>query len=312
MPQLHSENDLLQRVQLEERISSLTRYKARLTEKLERLKAGESERDALIPRLTREPPANAGQMDWSDRLDDSRTLPITDPETRMAMAGLMLPNILIQDWAALFQPGTGWQIYSFTICSNYLFKVSLQLVIDVETDALLEIRWPSAPLQYPELSLLSPAYADIIRDDYIPCRKINLIVYGLDDMANVMQERILAFYKIVQKYRAFLTDESHFSVVTRRAAEQDRDAIYTFLRQVQEIDFNFDDGYTAQRVSLRWDIVPDGVLGTSMLRIVLRPTSTGNARLEELSTVFQPLMRQYGVVEAVSAIFRNAFGISGE
>lgn len=99
--------------------------------------------------------------------------------------------------------------FSFTIVLPRLFRLSLELYYVRESKVLDRIVWADGDAELTNLHLLSPQHCDAITQVYIPARRIDLIVYCLDKMAEALNIRVFTFYELRKMFGGFQIGRAH-------------------------------------------------------------------------------------------------------
>lgn len=205
----------------------------------------------------------------------------------------------------------------FELSSPLLFKIPLK--IHIENISVAKVLIPdsnkllgkASPLLV-TLNLLSPNFTLTLVKNYIPNKKVNLIIYGLNSLSIVLHKRISLLYKLIRKYNAFIANVDKFKKILQPTEIQDNVILFSLLKLVNSVDFLMKKVNIEYVVRLNWDINVDSVLGECESKLnlhIYKKDLTHKEQIIQVNDLFLRLVEEYGVIGSFSIIVRNTFNV---
>lgn len=200
---------------------------------------------------------------------------------------------------------------SYSVTAACLFALSLRVAINAANESIAHILLQEdKPNQLTTLHLLSPALHKVVLQNYLPGRKIDLLMYTLSDFSVLLHRRISTIYKIIRLYRDNVPDTT-LSELCHTEEISNTVKVFSILKSVNSIHIEIPKDSTVYRVSLLWNIiVADVVTGTCSSSFELFIARKADNHLyESANPLFQKLVAEYGVFAGLTLIIKNTFGV---
>ncbi|EGW33208.1 uncharacterized protein SPAPADRAFT_60537 [Spathaspora passalidarum NRRL Y-27907] len=239
--------------------------------------------------------------------------PSTDWDKRLDQLRMFTPHLELEklDTANYYNDDNRMmRTIQYTVVSPLLFKIPLRVDVDYADDSVVNIQF--GKLDTPPMLIitsLSPSLAKALLQNYIPNKKINLVMYSLNSLSILVHRRISTMYKIIRKYRSLINDQS---ILRDLLAEQECDdnlTLFAIMKSLDRIQLEINNKH---KVTLTWSIIlKDTITGNCNSQLNLYVTDVHNKHHENyhsLNEAFQNLVKQYGVQKALENLLKNAFG----
>ncbi|KAK6457679.1 uncharacterized protein RJT20DRAFT_125494 [Scheffersomyces xylosifermentans] len=210
----------------------------------------------------------------------------------------------------------------FVLISPLLFKIQFKLLIDTQTEALKEIVVGDAVLSRKSspslttLSILSPSFTHVLMKNYLPKRKINLIMFGLNSLSVLLHRRVSILYKLLRMYPTLVRDGDKYSDFLETEEIQDNIRLFAVLKPIESLEFAVKRGADKFIIRLSWIIEVQNKVTADFCSNLKLQIYSGEDESEDkvgvfrdCNSLFVKLSKEYGIVSAFGLILKNVFGI---
>ncbi|RCK55336.1 hypothetical protein Cantr_04165 [Candida viswanathii] len=237
-------------------------------------------------------------------LNNLNVLPATDWGLRLEYIKKFVPFLEIDKINTFNEhvEGDMMRVIEFEVILPLIFKLGVKLSVNCEDDALSRVE----VLDTFKIAVISNSFAQTLTRNYIPHRKINSIMYGLNSFSKLLHARISIVHKIVTEFRDNLYDgEKYHDLLQETVADNKKN--FATLQNIDQIELKFVVGERLFKLALNWGIVMgDTSTGSCQSQINLYIIDDiGNTR--NLSQIFQSLLLQYDVITSLKVIIKNIF-----
>ncbi|KAK6201072.1 uncharacterized protein RJT21DRAFT_1029 [Scheffersomyces amazonensis] len=210
-------------------------------------------------------------------LQNFHVLPSTDWDHRLRLIKKFMPYLEL-DGISTEQTYDENQILiriiKFTLISPLLFKFPIKLSVDNHNESINQIIINKFTTT---LSLLSPSFNSVLIKNYIPNKRINLIIFSLNSLSILLHKRISHFYKLIRKH-CLLINDSNLIPLLQTEELNDNIRLFAILKSITSLQFHVS---TKRIIKINWEILLSNVV-----------TGECESRLE-LFIIEQPQVNRY-------------------
>lgn len=243
--------------------------------------------------------------DEQDILQNLHVLPSKNWLDRLKLIRKFLPYLEIDNIhmsQEFSQNDKLMRILQYCLISPLLFRVLFTVTIFGPQDTVSDLQ-----VDYAQLTILSQSFAKVLANNYIPQRKLPLIMFGLNSLSILLHKRIAMFYKLIRLLKNYIDPKFH--EFTLRQEVNDNIKLFATLKLEDCLTFNIPVDNRLISLSLHWQIVlVDTVTGQCESQLNLYVLE-GN-QLLDANDIFIDLVNMHGIVQAITIILKNSFNIS--
>lgn len=210
----------------------------------------------------------------------------------------------------------------FIARSPFLFILPITVMINSTDESIIQIKIPNANDKdgiITSFLLLSPSFTRTFIQNYILCKKLDLVMYSLNSLSIALHKRISAFYKIIRNFRQYVSSGSYIDDLLKDQDTENQNVVFAILKTVDNINFNvpIDEKPNCQfKMTLLWEIIlPNSINGDCKgdVKIFLEEYKlqedgqTSSRVIEGANSLFLRLSKEYGIFNAVCILFNNVF-----
>lgn len=237
---------------------------------------------------------------WDNRLDNVKKFyPYLDIES------VSTTNSYVDDETMV-------RTISFSVVCPLIFRVNVNVTIDPKSDSIVKIEIDQKQLT--TLQLLSPSFYQVLTKNYIPNKKIDLVMYSLNSLSILIHKRVSLLFKLLKMFSSFVEDESLFKLTNTEdvSAAASNMKIFSNLKSVENIDFVIDKGSESYKLKLYWNIILDDVITgecqSSIKLLIIRQSDS--KILNNVKNLFRELVKEYGLINGFCVLIKTTFGIT--
>jgi hypothetical protein len=306
-------NELLRkRTSLQTQVDDLRIKQKRLNDKRQQVLA-KQKLDQLLEQNNTD---NRPQRSFSTNDDDTilkqlHVLPSTDWSQRLVQIRRFFSRIEIDriDTSNHYDRNTLVRTIEFRIIVRMLFRFPVKLLINTKDDSLSEIIINESNIPSPliiTLNMLSPSFTNVLMNNYIPRKKINLVFCGLSSLANLLHTRIAILYRLINKFSKYLVGIN----LSKLLEKEELDNIFAILKTVDTLNFQFEVDKKIHKVRLQWEIkLFDLVTAECESQLELSIMDDVGYVFPDINNLFLKLVRQNGVEQSFETIIETTYKI---
>ena len=165
------------------------------------------------------------------------------------------------------------------------------------------------------LSMLSTSLKHTIVRNYIPKKKINLIVFGLSSLSMLIHRRISTFYNLMRTFSSILRDRKKFSSLLLEQELQDNIQLFAMLKSIDNLEFLVEKNNIHYVLRLTWQVkLQNKITAECATDLRLHVFVIDDAHDDELvksaDALFTKLINEYGVINSFKIVLENTFNIT--
>lgn len=241
-------------------------------------------------------------------LNNLNVLPSNDWDLRLEYIKKFVPFLEIDkiNTYNAFDNGQMMRIIEFKVILPLIFKLNFKLFINCENDTLNKIQ----VLDCFKISMISSSFAQCLTKNYIPHKKINNIMYGLNSFSKLLHTRISIIHKLIHEFKDNLNDETKYQELLLDEMSDNKKK-FSILQNIDQIQLEFVVNEKKLRLVLNWGIIPGDIsIGSCQSHIELYLVDFSSDDIDnsrDLSQIYQTLLRQYDVATSLKIIIKNIF-----
>ncbi|KAG2734074.1 hypothetical protein G9P44_003599 [Scheffersomyces stipitis] len=247
--------------------------------------------------------------DWGERLD----------QIRRFVPYLELDNIGTSNFYSTSNELQ--RVIQFVLLSPLLFKIPFKLVINARDETLTEIILQDSSASIIEssplttLSMLSTSLKHTIVRNYIPKKKINLIVFGLSSLSMLIHRRISTFYNLMRTFSSILRDRKKFSSLLSEQELQDNIQLFAMLKSIDNLEFLVEKNNIHYVLRLTWQVKLQNKITAECasdlrLHVFVIDDAHDDELVKSADALFTKLINEYGVINSFKIVLENTFNIT--
>lgn len=254
-------------------------------------------------------------------LKDIHVLPSSNISARLKQAKRFFKDISIENIKSNTIYDEKSDIFKRTISysvSTAFFRLPIAIVIDSRSDKVLQIDIPKLSDKdgiIMNLMLLSKQYVDVLLKNYIPKKKIDLIMFSLGSLTTCLKQRSHEMRKVFEVFGNFINDKRVNNYISKDKNDdritdismrsKNSVTLLVPLKSLNEAYFKLD---------LIWVIsVTDNILGVCGNELSLYITKEVNGvrkyDIKNGNSLFVGLVQEYGVVRSLKIMFKSVFEV---
>lgn len=195
------------------------------------------------------------------------------------------------------------RILEYCVISPLLFRVMVVITISSPNDSISEIQ-----IDYSQLLLLSSSFIKVLTTNYIPQRKIPLIMFGLNSLSILLHKRVTMFHKLIRLYKKYIVTKK-FDELTQIEESIDNLKLFSLLKLEDCLTFNIPVENRNISLTLNWEIaLVDTITGQceSQLKLFV----FDGEQLLDANKLFLDLVDMHGIVNAITIILKTSFNVT--
>jgi central kinetochore subunit CTF19 len=243
-----------------------------------------------------------------DALNKLDVSPSSDWTQRLQLVGKFYPYLTVENIATLnrldgHSPNNSlFRIIRYSLVSPLLFKVGVEIAIESRTDSISVIN-----ITQNNIAQFSPSFSRILLTNYVPEKKIHLIMYGMNTLSKSIHKRVEMFYSLIRALPNNV-DSTRFGDLTQTEELSDEITLFAMLKSVDTLTFTFTKDTHLVELTLHWEIVLSNTV-TGECERNLSLSMTKENRLIDCKSLFIDLTRSYGLMNALKIILKNSLNI---
>jgi len=195
-----------------------------------------------------------------------------------------------------------FRIIRYTLVSPLLFKLGIEIIVESRTDSISAIT-----ITQNNIAQFSPSFSRILLSNYVPQRKIQLIMYGMNSLSKLVHKRVEIFYQLIRALPNNV-DSMRYGDLIQTKELSDKITLFAMLKLVDSLTFTFTKESQLVELTLHWEIVLSNTV-TGECESKLNLSITKEDRLIDCQDLFVDLAKSYGLVNALKIILKNSFNI---
>lgn len=262
----------------------------------------------------------------SSEKDDSLSIlnkldvsPSDDWVKRLEYIGMFYYNVTITNASVktVTEHESMIRIYTFTIIAEQVFRFPITLRVDATGHSILNIdvskssKRPSGPLR--SISSLCPTFHKVLVDDYLPTKKLNLIMYGLNSLSAQVNKRVMLLLQIINKFKQYLipTYSLQEFVTSPSGVTENQLKVTSTLKGIDKLEFLIprSASYDEQKVTFNYQIfLKDAITSDCAASITVDIGSSG--MVKDVTFLYLELAKTHGTLEGLVKLFALLFQIN--
>lgn len=232
--------------------------------------------------------------------DNLNVLPSSDWPLRLHLVKEFYPHIIISDCETHTEYDNDilLTVMIYTVSAKGLPTLHIKLSVFNESVHRVEIsNWDKVAFS---LQKVSSTFFSTLKKNYIPRKKIDLIMYGFHSLARLEQKRVTALSEILTKYADLVL----------RPAHDWKDDPVSALATLPYIELGLRSQNSPFTVRFYWTLtLKNAITGSVESELEIAIIGENSAVVANANTVFLGLVPQHGVVTAFQVMLINIFGI---
>ncbi|CUM68207.1 uncharacterized protein PRCAT00005927001 [Priceomyces carsonii] len=192
----------------------------------------------------------------------------------------------------------------FLVISPLLFKLSIKVAVDTKDESLTEIIINQR--MFNSIGILSSSFATVLYKDYVPKLKLNLIMFGLNSLSQLLHVRANCMLTIIKTF-SHLIEGERFSEIILFENMNNKLKVMARLKSLDQIVFTFSKSLKTYRITLFWDIVLTEVKIAECGSKITLTITDGTKFLPEAGSLFSNLLEQHSVMDSLCMVLGNIF-----
>lgn len=237
--------------------------------------------------------AHTGEDGLAFILENLSVLPSTNWTERLELVTRFTPFIKFKSISssAVYDGDVLLRVIKFTCEAETL--PSFEIELSVREEQIVTLQIPNFSLVEPVLSRISLSFTRVVKHNFVPHRKIDLLIYSYHSLARLQHIRVSTFAEILK--------ESSM-VVVRPLEWKEHESV---LQTTPYVEMKIQRGDSDCHVRLDWSLsLEDVVVGNVDSRVRLT-IFKGEHVFPNVDELFQSLITLHGVLKAVSIMIRN-------
>ncbi|CCE72734.1 Piso0_000328 [Millerozyma farinosa CBS 7064] len=266
-------------------------------------------------------PEASNSSDDGHMLKDIHVLPSSNISARLKQAKRFFNDISIENIRSSTIYDEKSDIFKRTISysvSTVFFRLPIAIVIDSRSDKVLQIDIPELSDKdgiIMNLMLLSKQYVDILLKNYIPKKKIDLIMFSLGSLTTCLKQRCHEICKVFEVFGSFIKNKKVKTNISKEANDhlitdismRSKNSVTLLVPSKSSNEAYF-------KLDLIWEIcVTDNILGVcgNELRLYITKEVNGVRQydIKNGNSLFIGLVQEYGVIRSLKILFKSVFEI---
>lgn len=233
--------------------------------------------------------------DASEIIRKLNVLPSEDWNERLVYIRKLCPYMTLK--TATTTTVENVRIIHYTVAAQVeqekLFLLEVEVKVSSLNDSVVSIVLPNRETQLLPISLISQSYCTILINNYIPNKKLNLLMYSFNSLAEMVHTRMISFLKIKEDYPDLIS-QSKSNTITRTT-------------NVLELEVKKDD--EIHIIRLHWDLVlNEYVTGEVESDIRLHVGMNNDENTRDATKLFVLLVKEMTVHLALRVFLKTSLG----
>lgn len=235
-------------------------------------------------------------------LDNLEIISSQDWDLKRDLWKRMNPHVIIDRCFMKKNPNKGNNNHSIFITLSATGLPSLLLCVEVSHELVSDLKVSNWNTASSLLQGISPSYRSTIELNYISQRKLDLLLYSYQSLAQLQKERIGAYSKILRKYACYISQPPS-------DADWESDAEKRLLC-IPYVQLTVPYEGKVYIVRLFWSLViQNSICGEVTSCIGLKIFDAEMRLFNDSSDAYLHFLEEYGVVKALDLILTNVFQI---
>lgn len=200
---------------------------------------------------------------------------------------------------------------SFTISCPFIFRLLMIVKVNPTSDSIIEVLLDNDQLT--TIRLISPSYHQVLTNNYIRTKKLDLILYSLNSLSILVHKKITILYSLIQKFIDFIDDPKFENIVNSKEPTNNF-KVFSLLRSLDSLTLVIDKNQDRYHVRIHWNILlNDFVLGKCETKLNLAIIRQSDLKpLNDVDYLFGGLVKDYGIIDGLVTLLNTTFGINIE
>lgn len=252
-------------------------------------------------------------------LKDIHVLPSSNISARLKEAKRFYKDMSIENIKsnAIYDVKSNILKRTISYCvSTAFFRLPIAIVINSRSDKVMQIDIPNLSDKdgiIMNLMLLSKQYVEVLLKNYIPKKKIDLIMFSLGSFTACLKQRCHEMCKVFEIFGDFISDKR----VKKYLSKDKNDDSIIAIRTKNSVTLRVPSKTLIEtyfKLDLIWEIcVADNILGVCGNELALHITKEVNGvrkyDIKNSNSLFIGLVQEYGVIRSLKILFRSVFEI---